>query len=257
MERVEFGKPSLKEILIILALAIICTFLMNYMNAYERLYLFTRMYSPFDFDDFVVFFPSFLAMGFILLAYRKIVELEFEIMKRKQTETKLLESEKKYKNLSITDDLTQLFNSRYFYAKLQEEIDRANRYNRPVSLLLIDIDDFKLYNDNYGHLKGDNVLAAAGDVIRKCLRKIDTAFRYGGEEFMVILPETPVEAARIVAERIRKAFEAETFRPEPTKEVTVTVSIGASQFEEGRKQFIQRADQAMYKAKAGGKNRVF
>jgi len=256
METAGIGKPSLKEILIILTFAFLCSFLMNYLNAYERLYLFTRMYAPFGFDDFVVFFPSFLAIGFILFSYRKIEELESEISKRKQTEIKLVESEKKYIDLSITDDLTQLFNSRYFYAKVQEEIDRAIRYNRPVSLLLIDIDDFKLYNDNYGHLEGDNVLAATGKMIRKCLRKIDSAFRYGGEEFMVILPETSVEAARIVAERIRKAFEAETFRPGPTKEVTVTVSIGASQLEEGQKQFIQRADQAMYNAKAGGKNRV-
>ena len=256
METVGFGKPSLKEILIIITLAFLCTFLMNYLNAYERLNLFTRLYSPLDFDDFVVFFPSFLAMGFILLSYRKIVELEFEVLKRKETEKKLVQSEKKYKNLSITDDLTQLFNSRYFYAKLGEEIDRAHRYKRPMSLLLIDIDDFKNYNDNFGHLEGDNVLAAAGSMIRECLRKIDSAFRYGGEEFMVILPETPLEPARIVAERIRKAFEAKTFKPEPTKDVTVTVSIGVSQYEDGRKQFIKKADQAMYNAKAGGKNRV-
>ena len=256
METAELGKPSLKEILIILAFAFLCTFLMNYLNAYERLHLFTRLYSLVNFDDFVVFFPSFLAIGFILLSYRKIEALEFEIAKRKQTEIKLVESEKKYKTPSLTDDLTQLFNSRYFYVKLQEEIDRAIRYNRPVSLLFIDIDDFKLYNDNYGHLEGDNVLAATGNVILKCLRKIDSAFRYGGEEFMVILPETRVEEARLVAERICKAFEAQTFRPEPTKEVTVTVSIGVSQLEGGREQFIQKADQAMYNAKAGGKNRV-
>ena len=202
---------------------------------------------------------AFLAMGFILLSYHKIQELELEINKREEVEEELRKSEKGYKDLAITDGLTQLYNSRHFYSQLEMEIDRANRYNHPLSLLLMDIDDFKQFNDTYGHLEGDKVLAAFGKVVQRCVRAVDAGYRYGGEEFTVILPETDVQGAVFAAERIRKGFEAEIFSPIPNETVHITVSVGVTQYEpeEKLKAFVKRTDKAMYSAKKEGKNRVF
>ncbi|MEE8431465.1 MAG: GGDEF domain-containing protein [Candidatus Desulfatibia sp.] len=167
-------------------------------------------------------------------------------------------SEKKYKELSITDDLTRLYNSRYFYSKLKEEINRSVRYQHPLSLLLIDIDDFKILNDRYGHLEGDKVLTMTGKVIKDCLRRTDSAYRYGGEEFTVILPGTGFKAAVNAAERIRKQIGTQEFSTSTNESVNITVSVGACQFEPGEemKAFVKKADNAMYVAKQDGKNRV-
>jgi two-component system cell cycle response regulator len=165
----------------------------------------------------------------------------------------------KLKRLSITDGLTKLYNSRYFYNQLRAEIDRTSRYQRPLSLLLLDIDQFKDYNDNFGHLEGDKVLVALGQVIRTCLRKMDSAYRYGGEEFTVILPETEGDEAATVAERIRSAVEREKFYPRGQKtSVSITISLGVTEYiqEERVAIFVQRADKAMYLSKQSGRNRV-
>jgi diguanylate cyclase (GGDEF)-like protein len=165
----------------------------------------------------------------------------------------------KLKRLSITDGLTKLYNSRYFYNQLKIEIDRTSRYQRPLSLLLLDIDKFKEYNDGYGHLEGDKILIRLGQIIKTCLRKMDTAYRYGGEEFTIILPETEGDEAATVAERIRSAVEAERFYPQSENEpVSITVSIGVTEFS-GKEEiavFVQRADKAMYQSKQSGRNRV-
>jgi diguanylate cyclase (GGDEF)-like protein len=258
MKHIVIGSPSIKELFIVIVSAFILTLLMGYLNAYERLYLFTRMYKIYGFDDFAVFLPAFLAMGFLLYSYRRIEELQAEITKREQAEAALRESEQKYRELSITDDLTQLHNSRHFYKRVEAEIDRSMRYNHPLSLLLLDIDNFKQYNDTYGHLEGDKVLHFLGTLIMACLRKTDSAYRYGGEEFMVILPVTYVGDASHVAERIRKGFEEKTFSPRPSEEAHCTLSMGVGQYEpeEELEAFIKRVDIAMYMAKNEGKNRV-
>ena len=93
----------------------------------------------------------------------------------------------------MTDDLTQLFNQRHLYQQLQQEIERTNRYQHQLAMLLLDLDDFKLFNDTYGHLEGDGVLVKTAKIIRECIRQTDSAFRFGGEEFLVILPETSAE----------------------------------------------------------------
>lgn len=171
----------------------------------------------------------------------------------------LQESEKKYQELSITDDLTNLFNSRYFYNKLSYEINRANRYNHPLTILLFDVDNFKKYNDTFGHLEGDKVLIRLADIIRGCIRCTDSAYRYGGEEFVVVLPETKGEKGLIVAERIRQGFKNITFIPEEGKAEQVTVSIGVAEYlpDEALEEFIKRADQRMYRAKQRGKDQCF
>jgi diguanylate cyclase (GGDEF)-like protein len=160
--------------------------------------------------------------------------------------------------LAITDGLTKLHNSRSFYSQIEVEVDRFNRYKHPLSLLLLDIDHFKHYNDTFGHLEGDKVLVRISQIIRSCLRKLDTAYRYGGEEFTVILPETTCEEARTVAERIRQAVKAEKFDPETENDITITISIGVTQYspEEELSAFIQRADKAMYSSKQNGRNKV-
>lgn len=162
------------------------------------------------------------------------------------------------KKLSITDGLTQLYNSRYFYTHIKSEIDRFNRYGHKLSMLLLDIDHFKAYNDTYGHIEGDKVLIGISRIIRSCLRKMDTAYRYGGEEFVVVLPETSAAEAYTVAERLRAAVADEPFPTPGRPDVYITVSIGVAEYlhEESVVNFVHRADEAMYQSKQTGRNRV-
>ncbi|MDI6688684.1 MAG: diguanylate cyclase [Desulfobacterales bacterium] len=165
---------------------------------------------------------------------------------------------KKLEELAITDELTQLYNSRHFYKQLDSEIYRRKRYNRSLSLLFLDIDYFKKYNDAYGHLQGDKVLVKLGQIIKSCLRIMDSAYRYGGEEFTVILPETKCEEAFIVATRIKDSMETEKFMPVSGTIVNVTISIGVTGYrpDERISSFVQRADKAMYIAKEKGRNQI-
>lgn len=164
----------------------------------------------------------------------------------------------KLQRLAITDGLTTLFNSRHFYSQLELEADRSIRYKHPLALLLIDIDRFKEFNDSYGHLEGDRVLVRFSQILKSCLRANDSAYRYGGEEFTVILPETAAEEARTVAQRIRAALEAERFLPTPGCPVSRTISIGVTEYSpmEDMTAFIRRADEAMYVSKQNGRNCV-
>ncbi len=165
---------------------------------------------------------------------------------------------KRVQKLAITDGLTKLFNSRHFYQQLDQELDRSSRYHHPLSLLLLDIDDFKHFNDTYGHLEGDKVLVGIGTTIKTCLRTIDSAYRYGGEEFTILLPETSGGEATKVAERIRISISKCVFTPEPDTTVSITVSTGVTQYiaNETGTDFVKRADHAMYTSKNSGKNRV-
>lgn len=164
----------------------------------------------------------------------------------------------KLENLAITDGLTKLYNLRHFYNQLEIEIDRSNRYGHPLALLLLDIDNFKTYNDTYGHLEGDKVLVKLGQIITSCLRTMDCAYRYGGEEFTIILPETTGEEAKNVAHRIKTSVEIENFVPESGNIVNITISIGVTEYfkKEPLATVIQRADRAMYKSKAKGRNAI-
>ena len=167
--------------------------------------------------------------------------------------TEMLE---RLQELAITDDLTKLFNSRHFYSQLENEIHRYNRYQRPLSLLMIDVDFFKEFNDTCGHLAGDRILNKIAQLIVACLRNLDTAYRYGGEEFTVILPETTCDSAMRVAERINQVVHDEAF--EVVTDKKISVSIGVTQFSPGEtiSEFIRRADKAMYIAKEEGRNRT-
>jgi diguanylate cyclase (GGDEF)-like protein len=142
---------------------------------------------------------------------------------------------------------------------MHREMERAGRYLHDLSILFFDIDDFKKYNDTFGHLEGDEVLVRLADVTRRCLRKTDSAYRFGGEEFTAVLPETDGPAAVAIAERIRQEFKREQFNPGFGEPIQVTVSIGVVQYSgrESLPDIIRRADMNMYQAKAQGKDRVF
>jgi diguanylate cyclase (GGDEF)-like protein len=181
------------------------------------------------------------------------------VLKERRLSQERVHMLEKLKRLSITDGLTGLYNSRHFYNQLKIEIDRTSRYQRPLSLLLLDIDRFKEYNDSYGHLEGDKVLVRLGQVIKTCLRKMDSAYRYGGEEFTVILPETEGDEAATVADRIRSAVENEKFQPSDSdKIIFITISVGVTEYHPNEETaiLVQRADKAMYMSKQSGRNRV-
>ncbi len=180
------------------------------------------------------------------------------VLKERQLKKERDEMLDKLQKLAITDGLTQLFNSRHFYNRLELEVARSNRYDHPLSLLLMDIDFFKEYNDHYGHLEGDKVLMQIGKIIKSCLRKMDSAYRYGGEEFTIILPETWAEDAQVVAQRIRQSIESYAFIPESADAVSITVSVGVTQYcpKEEISSFVQRSDKAMFISKRRGRNSI-
>ncbi len=154
-----------------------------------------------------------------------------------------------------TDGLTGLYNHRHFHQRLEQEIARSTRFGATFSLVMLDLDLFKAYNDIYGHLAGDQVLRKVGLAIESSVRTVDTAFRYGGEEFTIILPETRLDDAYHVAERIRKTIESKT----SFREMPVTASVGIANWPNDgvmKEEIIGRADAALYRAKQTGRNRT-
>ncbi len=167
-------------------------------------------------------------------------------------------SQKRYMELSITDGLTGLYNRRYLQSKLESEVQHSQRLGRPLSLIMLDLDDFKAVNDRNGHGFGDMVLSRLAAVIRASTREVDVACRYGGEEFVLIMPGTAKADALNTAERIRTRFAAEPFITGKKQVETVTISLGTAELQEGdtTEAFLERADSAMYRAKRLGKNRT-
>lgn len=173
------------------------------------------------------------------------------------TQQKLLEAT--LKKQSITDDLSGLYNQRHFYAQVGREMTRTKRYGGELSLICIDLDGFKLLNDQLGHLEGDKIVRIIGQLLEQCTRDSDQAFRYGGDEFMVLLPNTSPESARAMADRIRSSFNLECkYSPEYIDEngvlVSMSLGIATTRGEEPVDHFIQQADMAMYRAKQSGGN---
>lgn len=177
-------------------------------------------------------------------------------MQREREEAR--RNERRYQELAITDGLTGLYNARYFHSQIFTEIQRAESVEAPLSLLILDADDFKQYNDTWGHPEGDRVLAGLGRAIHTCIRENDLACRYGGEEFAVILRNSPGREAAEVAERIRTACAEPVYSPRPGCENRITVSIGVAEHVPGQScsSLVERADRALYRAKNEGKNRV-
>ncbi len=184
---------------------------------------------------------------------RKLMERVNEEKEKIQDYTKKLE------RLNITDELTKVHNHRHFNQEIVEWFERAERYKTSLSLITLDIDDFKKVNDTYGHLSGDEVLRRLGEVLNREKRRVDITARCGGEEFSVLLPQIDVDGAKVVAERIRKAVEAQSLLLKGAH-VKVTVSVGVATFPgknvKTSKDLVRLADEAMYYAKNIGKNRV-
>ena len=156
------------------------------------------------------------------------------------------------RRLSITDDLTGLYNHRHFFKTLEAELARLKRQKTSLSLLMFDLDNFKKYNDLYGHLEGDRVLKTVGEIVKYSIRSnVDSGYRYGGDEFTVLLIGASADRARAIAERIRSSIEQ-------TKSHHITVSIGLSEYRDhfDLEGFVKSADDAMYRAKNSGGNRV-
>ena len=165
----------------------------------------------------------------------------------------------RYKFNATTDPLTGLFNRRWLTSMLPRQIQRSHTCSEPLSLVMIDIDHFKQFNDNYGHVGGDRALCAAASSIRESVRPADMVVRYGGEEFLVILPDCTVDSACVLAERLRQAVSgARTHEVgEPTLPA-ITISLGVAQLEadQSMEQLIETADMALYRAKGAGRDRV-
>ncbi len=187
-----------------------------------------------------------LLMGLVVLFFRQLVK-------------KLAEARRLLETLATTDPLTGLSNRRQIMARLEEECERIQRGGIGLSCIMLDVDHFKQVNDTYGHQQGDEVLKMIASQARASLRAYDVVGRYGGEEFIVLLPETDLETAQAVAERLHLAIQASailktaTGQPQPT-----TVSLGLTQWRSGDTvdTLIHRADEALYRAKANGRNRI-
>ncbi len=162
------------------------------------------------------------------------------------------------RRLANTDGLTGLYNHRYLHQRLEQEIERGERYSRRLSLVMADIDHFKDYNDSFGHRGGDAILIAVAETLREVSRASDIIARYGGDEFIVVLPETPADEARVMAERARQQIE-ELPTPGGDGSKGVTLSLGVASLSpiiSSKEALIESADSALYEAKRSGRNRV-
>jgi two-component system cell cycle response regulator len=176
---------------------------------------------------------------------------------------KINEAQQKLMALASIDDLTQLYNRRYFFERFNQEVERAMRYQRPLSCIILDIDFFKQVNDSYGHLAGDQVLIDIANILKNNCRQSDMAGRYGGEELIILLPETEANGAMIIAERIREMIEEHQTLDGKGVFITVTVSMGIASLTgpelknlDKIERIVQYADDALLLAKKQGRNRI-
>ncbi|WPD24278.1 MAG: diguanylate cyclase [Candidatus Electrothrix scaldis] len=207
------------------------------------------------------FSPEILAgkIRFFIEIYLQKIKLKETILELEKTKELVLEKNKQLKRLSTHDDLTGLCNRRHLVACLEQEFNLCLRYQTELSLMILDLDHFKNINDTFGHKFGDYVLKEFSALLKSSVRKADLVFRFGGEEFIVLLPQTDAEGAESTAEKIRKAC-AEKMIDDGQYAVKITVSIGVTSYNQHLHQtsncMISVADKALYLAKGSGRNRV-
>jgi diguanylate cyclase (GGDEF)-like protein len=190
-------------------------------------------------------------------------ELEARVrsmLRIKRLQDELEEKNRELERLSISDGLTGLFNHRHIHGLLDEEFERANRSGTPLTVAMFDLDHFKSVNDNYGHQVGDRVLQQLADILRLSARDVDRLGRYGGEEFMTILPDTDIEEGATFVERVRRSVEKHAIAIGREKPLEMTVSAGVATYPHDMvrspETHVRLADEALYAAKAGGRNRT-
>lgn len=170
-----------------------------------------------------------------------------------------ISQDRKLRNMATTDSLTGLMNRGYMAIQFKREFDRSRRYRRPLSLMMIDIDDFKKINDTFGHKAGDDVLQELAHILQQKTRIHDLVARYGGEEMSILLPETNLQSALVIAERIRRMISSHDF-PSEDQHIHLSVSIGVAELDavgqDTLDELLNRADKALYTAKKSGKDRV-
>jgi diguanylate cyclase (GGDEF)-like protein len=206
-------------------------------------------------DDYISKPYNFRELEARVRAMLRIKTLQDEL-DQKNRELEL--ANKRLKKLSITDGLTELFNHRHVHQLLHDEFERSARTGESIAVVMMDLDRFKNINDTYGHPTGDVILFETAQIIQDTAREIDMVGRYGGEEFIAILPETHEEPAANFAERVRKAVEEHVYRDGAT-EIRMTVSCGVAALHEGidgPEALLKAADEALYQAKHGGRNQV-
>jgi diguanylate cyclase (GGDEF)-like protein len=181
-----------------------------------------------------------------------LIHIVNQVLEKSRTLAEKQKLEDEVRRLSITDDLTGLYNHRHFFKTLESELIRMKRQKTTLSLLMFDLDGFKRYNDQYGHVEGDKVLRWVGEIVKNSIRNsVDSGYRYGGDEFAVLLIGASLDQTLAVAERIRSSVEEAGF--------DITVSIGLAEFQDRftLERFVKSADDAMYVAKNAGGNRVY
>lgn len=196
----------------------------------------------------LIFSFSFIAIRSIFNAldseHEKVRIYAIELEKRNQ----------ELQELALRDRMTDLYNHHHTFEVLNQECHRARRHDYPLSIVMLDIDNFKKINDSFGHLAGDQVLIKTSEILKSCVRNVDIVGRYGGEEFLVVLPQTPLMGAVDVAERIRREFHRREFGQPMLR---VTVSLGVAEYSgEDTEKFVDRADQELYRAKQAGRDQT-
>lgn len=233
-------------------LALVVIFTVLSMTAFEFLKLFIRTYiNAWEALLLTILFSAVLSGFATYFALHRFTRLNHRLSQEIEIRKKL---ERELIIAATVDKLTQIYNRRKLEEIIQAEIERARRYNTPLTLIMIDLDDFKMINDTHGHQVGDNVLKTVAGILRTNIRTTDSVGRWGGEEFMIVVPATAIDNARGLAEKIRHIIAMHRY----DHDSSITISLGLAQMfrDDTFDVFINRADDALYRAKNRGKNRV-
>lgn len=230
------NQKAIYELVILVILAVVTFVVLFRANFTEAFFEFTRKYERNQVDEFIV------TLFFVLVVYLPV----FTMRRWAESVNRL--------RLANTDSLTEIFNRRSGWEILKFELSRASRHDRPLSIILFDIDHFKELNDQYGHLVGDRALIRVAKKVQEVTRKIDSIVRWGGEEFLIICVETSREDAYQLAERLRTEIESSPIYDN----IRITASFGVARFQptETLEALVKRADDNVYQAKTSGRNRV-